>query len=63
MEFNISLQLGDIIEIESPANLQLHNRQYFIEYIERPIEAPTINPLPPISPILSPNIATKNLAE
>jgi len=34
MESNISLQLGDIIEIESPANLQLHNRQYFIEYID-----------------------------
>ena len=34
MESNISLQLGDIIEIQSPANLELHDRQYFIEYID-----------------------------
>jgi hypothetical protein len=30
----INLQLGDIIQLESPADTTLHNKQYFINYID-----------------------------
>ena len=33
-EINISLQLGDIIEIESPDDLNLHNKSFIISYID-----------------------------
>jgi hypothetical protein len=34
MESNISLQLGDIIEIEASQNPELHQQQFFIKYID-----------------------------
>ena len=33
--YNISLQLGDIIQIDSPTNTILHNKIYFIKFINK----------------------------
>ena len=33
MEGNIILKLGDIIQIQSPTNLDIHEQTYFIDYI------------------------------